>query len=103
MAIAVSWGSSCSEGCRAVAAGSVGVVVVVCAYGTAAAGVDAGATDSAAGAGDAWDHLGGRRRRKRRRRRRRRRKRRRRRRTNRKGGGDDDKEDEKSGLGDILW
>ena len=88
MATPVSWESSCSEGCRAVAAGIVGVVVVVCAYGTAAAGVDVGATDSAAGAGDAWDHLGGKRRR---------------RRTNRKGGGDDDKEDEKSGLGDILW
>ena len=92
MATPVSWESSCSEGCRAIAAGIVGVVVVVCAYGTAAAGVDVGATDSAAGAGDALDHLGGERRR-----------RRRRRRTNRKGGGDDDKEDEKSGLGDILW
>ena len=99
MATPVSWESSCSKGCRAVAAGIVGVVVVVCAYGTAA-GVDVGATDSAAGAGDALDHLGGKRRM---RRRRRRRMRRRRRRTNRKGGGDDDKEDEKSGLGDILW
>ena len=96
MATPVSWESSCSEGCRAIAAGIVGVVVVVCAYGTAAAGVDAGATDSAAGAGDAWDHLGGERRRKRRRRRRRRR-------TNKKGGRDDDKEDEKSGVGDMLW
>ena len=89
MATPVSWESSCS----AVAAGIVGVVVVVCASGTAAAGVDVGATDGAAGAGDAWDHLGGKRRTRRRRRRRK----------NRKGGGDDDKEDEKSGLGDILW
>ena len=90
MATPVSWESSCSEGCWAADAGIVGVVVVVCASGTAAAGVDVGGTDGAAGAGDAWDHLGGKRRR-------------RRRRTNRKGGGDDDKEDEKSGLGDILW